>query len=100
MSKEEKLVELNGRIGRCRKCGLWRGTVVPGEGPCDARVMLVGQNPGEKEDQAGLPFVGMAGKYLDRVLEKSGIGREGLFITSVVKHKTPGNRRPGRDSMC
>lgn len=71
-----------------------KGRVVPGEGPEDARIMLVGQNPGGEELQRGRPFVGRSGRYLDRVLEQSGLRREQLFITSVVKEGTPGNRKP------
>lgn len=71
-----------------------RGPAVLGEGPDDADIMLVGQNPGAEEVRQGRPFVGRSGKYLDGVLERSGLKREELFITSVVKEGTPGNRRP------
>ena len=83
-------------IKRCKKCPLYRGATkaVPGEGPADARVVLVGQNPGRDEDQSGRPFVGRSGKFLDQVLESLGLQREACFITSVVKHKTPNNRTP------
>jgi DNA polymerase len=70
------------------------GTVVAGEGPSDARVMLIGQNPGGEEAKQGRPFVGKSGKYLDTVLRKSNIDRSKLYITSVVKETTPRNRRP------
>lgn len=56
--------------------------------------MLIGQNPGAEEEKVGRPFVGRSGKYLDSVLHKNGIEREKLFITSVVKCRTPGNRKP------
>jgi uracil-DNA glycosylase family 4 len=61
--------------------------------------MLVGQNPGAEEDEAGRPFVGRAGKFLDDVLKRNGIKREDLFITNVVKHKTPKNRLPKSDEV-
>ncbi len=61
--------------------------------------MLVGQNPGEEEDKTGRPFVGRAGKFLNTVLEKNSITRERLFITNVVKHKTPQNRTPRSDEI-
>ncbi len=61
--------------------------------------MLVGQNPGRKEDETGQPFVGMAGRYLNKTLEKYGIDRQKLFITSVVKHKSPDNRKPRQDEI-
>jgi len=68
--------------------------VLIAEGPETARVVLVGQNPGKEEIKQKRPFVGKAGKYLDRVLEKNGILRSKLYITSVVKVATPKNRRP------
>lgn len=61
--------------------------------------MLVGQNPGEEEDKTGRPFVGRAGKFLNTVLGKNNIARERLFITNVVKHKTPQNRTPRSDEI-
>jgi len=70
------------------------GRVVYGEGPAPAGIMLIGQNPGTEEARQGRPFVGMAGRYLDVVLEKNNIDRSRLYITSVVKETTPGNRRP------
>ena len=90
------LEELIREIKKCRKCGLWKDAenAVPGEGPADANVMLVGQNPGEEEDRTGKPFVDRAGKFLNLILDKNSIKRERLFITNVVKHKTPNNRKP------
>ncbi|MGH2442908.1 MAG: uracil-DNA glycosylase, partial [Chloroflexota bacterium] len=67
---------------------------VPGEGPSDAEVMMVGEGPGFNEDQQGRPFVGAAGKFLDQVLPLAGIRRDGVYITNVVKHRPPGNRDP------
>jgi uracil-DNA glycosylase len=64
------------------------------EGPKDARVMLVGQNPGQEEVKQKRPFVGRTGKYLDRVLREKSIERDELYVTSVVKEPTPGNRKP------
>ncbi len=61
---------------------------VEGEGPLDADIMLVGQNPGAKENRTGRPFVGRAGQYLDKVLEQSGMKRNRIYITSIVKCKT------------
>ena len=72
----------------CRGCPLWgRGTqTVFGEGPRRARVMLVGEQPGHEEDLAGKPFVGPAGRVLDRALEAAGIARTDVYVTNVVKH--------------
>ena len=69
------------------------------EGPKDARVMLIGQNPGQKEVEQRRPFVGRSGKYLDRVLREKGIERKALYITAVVKEPTPGNRKPTAEEI-
>ena len=81
---------------RCLQCTLGQSKTRPviGEGPRNADIMLIGQNPGAEEERQCKPFVGRAGKYLDRVLKTNGIKRENLFITSVVKCKTPANRKP------
>jgi len=72
----------------CRRCSLWeRGTqAVAGVGPRAAPLMLVGEQPGDEEDLQGKPFVGPAGKVLDRALEAVGLERDSLFITNAVKH--------------
>ncbi len=72
----------------CKACDLYkRGTqTVFGEGPSRADVMLVGEQPGDAEDLAGHPFVGPAGKLLDRALEQAGIDRSRVYVTNVVKH--------------
>jgi uracil-DNA glycosylase family 4 len=96
------LDELNEQIQKCRKCRLWQGAknAVPGEGPLNAKVMLVGQNPGLEEDETGRPFVGRAGKFLNKVLAQNGIDRQSLFITNTVKHVTPRNRKPLPDEIA
>jgi uracil-DNA glycosylase family protein len=73
---------------RCRACHLWRlGTqTVFGEGPSGADVMFVGEQPGDREDLEGRPFVGPAGKLLDAALEAAGIDRERVYVTNAVKH--------------
>src|SRR3954463_5112570 len=72
----------------CRGCHLWTlGTqTVFGEGPKRARVMIVGEQPGDQEDRAGHPFVGPSGKLLDRALEDAGIDRKVAYVTNAVKH--------------
>src|SRR5919106_619713 len=72
----------------CRACPLWRtGTqTVFGEGRTRSEVVLVGEQPGDQEDKAGKPFVGPAGKLLDRALAESGIDRSAAYVTNVVKH--------------
>jgi DNA polymerase len=95
------LQELNENIRSCRKCRLWQGAkcAVPGEGPANARVMLVGQNPGAEEDKVGRPFIGRAGKFLDKVLVANRIDRTQIFVTNIVKHLTPENRIPRPDEV-
>jgi DNA polymerase len=72
----------------CRRCPLYRDAtqVVPGEGPRGARMLLVGEQPGDQEDRQGRPFVGPAGRVLDRALAEAGIDREVVFVTNAVKH--------------
>ena len=72
----------------CRRCPLYRDATqaVPGEGPSHASLMLVGEQPGDKEDIAGKPFVGPAGRILDQALRDAGIAREKTFVTGAVKH--------------
>ncbi len=68
--------------------------MVPGSGPADAAVMVVGEAPGAKEDAAGKPFVGPSGRLLDELLAEAGLSRESVFITNVFKARPPGNRDP------
>ena len=83
----------------CRACPLWEHATqtVFGEGPIPARLMLVGEQPGDREDRAGEPFIGPAGAMLDRALADVGIDREATFVTNVVKHfkwrPVPGSKR-------
>ena len=82
------LETLRKTAARCQACDLWkRGTqTVFGEGAAHAQVMLVGEQPGNDEDLAGHPFVGPAGKLLDKALEEAGIDRRQAYVTNVVKH--------------
>lgn len=79
---------LRSAVQECRACDLWQGATqaVMGEGAFDARLMLVGEQPGDREDVQGHPFVGPAGAVLDRGLEAAQIAREQVYITNVVKH--------------
>jgi DNA polymerase len=94
--------DLNFQVYNCKKCRLWQGAKhgVPGEGPLNAKVMLIGQNPGADEDETGRPFVGRAGKYLTKTLAEYGIKREDVFITNIVKHVSPENRKPYPDEVA
>jgi DNA polymerase len=84
----KSLKQLREEAKRCRDCPLWANATqtVFGAGDPHARVMLVGEQPGDEEDRTGLPFVGPAGKLLDRALEAAGIEREHVYITNPVKH--------------
>jgi DNA polymerase len=92
------LPSLRGAAAGCRACRLWRNATqtVFGEGSEESEVMLVGEQPGDREDLSGRPFVGPAGKLLDRALEEAGIDRGKVYVTNVVKHfkfETRGKRR-------
>lgn len=84
----DTLDALASAAARCRGCALYRhaGPTVFGTGPATARLLLVGEQPGDQEDRAGEPFVGPAGHLLDRALEKAGIDRDGVYLTNAVKH--------------
>jgi DNA polymerase len=83
-------------IRSCSLCPLANGRTlaVPGEGPRNARIVMVGEAPGKEEDLSGRPFVGRSGRLLDSVLESVGISRSDIFVTSVVKCRPPKNRLP------
>ena len=82
------LDELRQAARRCQDCPLWANATqtVFGAGDPHARVMLVGEQPGDEEDKKGLPFVGPAGRLLDKALEAAGVDREHLYVTNAVKH--------------
>jgi len=84
----DKLETLREEAADCRACPLWKDATqtVFGEGPPHAPIMLIGEQPGDKEDLAGKPFVGPAGQMLDRALEEAGIERTKVYVTNAVKH--------------
>src|ERR1700733_4924420 len=84
----DELETLREEAAGCRACPLWKDATqtVFGEGPPHARIMLVGEQPGDKEDLAGKPFVGPAGHMLDRALVEAGIDRKQVYVTGAVKH--------------
>jgi len=86
--QSKSLASLRRSAAHCRGCDLYLKATqtVFGEGPESARVMLVGEQPGDREDLAGRPFVGPAGRVLDEALEKAGIERDDIYVTNVVKH--------------
>ncbi|NOX71380.1 MAG: uracil-DNA glycosylase [Candidatus Micrarchaeota archaeon] len=97
----EKMIS---EISICRRCDLWKGKTnyVIGSGSKNAKIMLVGEAPGASEDKAGLPFVGRSGKLLDEMLENTGLARDDVYITNIVKCRPPHNRDPKKSekSAC
>mgnify|MGYP001491615054 FL=1 len=97
-----ELIQQNVKI--CKKCNLCstRKNAVPGEGNVNADIVFIGEAPGKNEDLHGRPFVGAAGKKLDDALENSGLARNDVYITNIVKCKPPKNRIPNYEekTMC
>ncbi len=93
--------ELAAMVRECTACRLCenRGLAVPGEGPGDARLVVVGEGPGAKEDETGRPFVGRAGELLTEILAAIDLPREQVFICNVVKCRPPSNRKPQQDEV-
>ena len=87
-ASSDSIAVLREEAADCRACPLWKDATqtVFGEGPQRAQIMLVGEQPGDKEDLAGKPFVGPAGQMLDRALEEAGIDRTKVYVTNAVKH--------------
>lgn len=96
MTKAEKLKQIAGRVAKCTRCDLYKraNKPVPGDGSSDAEVMFIGEGPGYHEDQQGLPFVGAAGKLLDKLLQSIELARKEVFIGNVIKHRPENNRDP------
>ncbi|MDD5397261.1 MAG: uracil-DNA glycosylase [Candidatus Moranbacteria bacterium] len=96
MNKEEQLQKLNTEMSACSKCALRCGAsrVVAGSGSADAQIMFIGEAPGKKEDELGVPFVGAAGKFLDEMLASIKLKRQDIYIANVAKCRPPENRDP------
>ncbi|MEO6077888.1 MAG: uracil-DNA glycosylase, partial [Candidatus Andersenbacteria bacterium] len=79
-----------------KQCDLYKGAkqAVPGAGNPNADIMVIGEAPGKKEDETGIPFMGAAGKFLNQLLESINIKREDIFIANCIKHRPPENRDP------
>jgi DNA polymerase len=101
MLKEKELEKLHQEIKNCKKCSLWktRKNAVPGEGSVSAKIILLGQAPGAKENLKGVPFCGRSGKLLDNLLKIAGIDRKKIFITSPIKCFPPKNRKPKEEEI-
>ena len=95
-AKAALLEAVRAEIGDCRRCALCekRTQIVFGEGNADARVVFVGEGPGEEEDKSGRPFVGRAGELLAKMIDAVGWRREDVYICNIVKCRPPGNRDP------
>jgi uracil-DNA glycosylase family 4 len=101
LSAYQSLDALAGAIAKCTSCSLYSTATnpVPGEGSPVAQLVCVGEAPGATEDATGRPFVGQAGKLLDKILAAIQLGREDVFICNVLKHRPPGNRNPLPDEV-
>jgi uracil-DNA glycosylase family 4 len=96
VDSKQVLNEIAAQVAVCTRCQLHysRKKSVPGEGPVNSELLLIGEGPGFYENEQGRPFVGAAGKLLDELLAKGGVKREEVVITNVVKCRPPGNRDP------
>jgi uracil-DNA glycosylase family 4 len=94
--RESLLASIAEEVVTCHKCdlGSTRTKAVPGVGPVTARICFVGEGPGREEDATGIPFVGQAGRLLDRVLAAEGLSRSDCYICNIVKCRPPNNRPP------
>jgi uracil-DNA glycosylase len=98
----EGLAALTSRVGDCRGCRLCaeRNSIVFGSGNPSAGILFIGEGPGANEDIQGEPFVGRAGKLLDRILAAIDLSRDSVYITNIVKCRPPGNRTPSREEVA
>ena len=102
MSAKEILDQVAREVAVCEQCILHvsRKKSVPGEGPAQAEIMLIGEGPGFYENEQGRPFVGPSGQFLEELLQKAGLKRAEVFISNVVKCRPPSNRDPQPDELA
>jgi uracil-DNA glycosylase family 4 len=102
MPTEETLEKIASEVRVCVLCELHKGRnkAVPGEGPANAEIMLIGEGPGFNENEQGRPFVGAAGNFLNELLAQAGLQRADVWITNVVKCRPPANRDPLPDEIA
>ena len=102
MPAQETLDQIASEVSVCENCELHktRKKSVPGVGPANAEIMLIGEGPGFNENEQGLPFVGQAGKFLSELLAQAGLKREDVWIGNVVKCRPPDNRDPLPDELA
>ena len=100
-SKDEKWDELLDTCSTCDKCGLssTRNKIVFGKGSKDAKIMFIGEAPGESEDREGLPFVGRAGKLLDKFFEAVDFNLDNIYVANILKCRPPQNRDPNESEQ-
>lgn len=98
---DDSLEKIAAEIAACEKCELHktRDKTVPGVGNPKARLVFIGEAPGADEDASGIPFVGRAGRHLDKILAAVGINRDEVFICNILKCRPPGNRNPTLEEM-
>ncbi len=101
-SPEERLKALEKQVRGCTACALWkhRQNIVFGEGNPRADLLFVGEAPGRDEDLVGIPFVGRAGRLLDRMIQAMGLSRNEVFIANVLKCRPPNNRSPSIEEIA
>ena len=101
-TRAELLLAIRADLGECTRCGLCdtRSSIVFGEGNPEARVVFVGEGPGEEEDRSGRPFVGRAGELLTKIIASVGWRREDVYICNIVKCRPPGNRDPRLEEVA
>ncbi|MCX6079586.1 MAG: uracil-DNA glycosylase [Chloroflexi bacterium] len=102
MLAQETLAQIASEVSSCTSCALHttRNMSVPGEGPANAEIMLIGEGPGATEDAQGRPFIGAAGKFLVELLGQAGLQRTDVWICNVVKCRPPLNRDPNPDELA
>lgn len=101
MNNEFKIDEINRSIKKCKKCSLYKTTknYVLGSGSVESKIVFIGEAPGYYEDIKGLPFVGKAGKILDKLLASINMPRENIYITNILKCRPPNNRNPLKNEI-
>jgi len=99
--KQKTLPLIRTELGECRRCKLCttRKRIVFGHGNSEAKLMLIGEAPGEREDETGFPFVGKAGDLLTEILIEKRVNRSEVYITNCIKCRPPGNRQPEEDEV-
>lgn len=103
MKKEQSLERLREEMvgrGVCSELAIHAKSLVMGSGDLDSDIVIIGEAPGKKEDELGLPFVGASGKFLDEMLAHVGLSREQVYITNIVKYRPPNNRDPSKEEKA